>query len=98
VNPVDEVPPTVFQPQDGSGEFAIIIDRGDAPVLRDALKAAAARVEKRTRNVTQGHALRRNERQHRVLAKYAERFEHVRLAEAAAFVRRMREKEEASGN
>lgn len=94
---MDDVPPVVFQPEDGEGEFAVIIDRGDSPVVRDALRKAAERAEKRARNVTQRHARQRAEREHRVLAKYAERFEQVRLAETAAFVARMKAQESSQG-
>lgn len=97
---MDEVAPAVFQPEDGDGEFAIIVDRGDAPVLRDALKKAADRAGRR--NPTMRHAKQVRDRELRVLSKYAERLEHVRLAEAQAFVERMRallspEKEEEGG-
>lgn len=84
---MDEVQETVFKPNDSEREFAIIIEPGDAPVVRDALKAAAEKVARR--KPTMGHAVRRKEREQRVLDRYAERFEQVRLAEAAAFAARV---------
>jgi hypothetical protein len=79
---MDDLQPVVFQPEDGDGEFAIIIERGDAPILRDALRKAADDRAAKLAKATQRHARTRNEREYRVLMRYSERCEIVRINEA----------------
>lgn len=80
---MDDLPPTVFQPNDGEGEYAVVIDQSfDAILLRDAVIKAAKDARKKADKATQGHARSKNAARHEILQKYAERFEHVRVLEA----------------
>lgn len=77
---MDEVPATVFQPSDGDGEYAIIVDQSyDACVLRDVLKQAAMDRSRKIAKATQGSALKRNQEEFEILNKYAGRFERIRI-------------------
>lgn len=64
-------------------EYAIVVDSTyDAVVLRDVLRQAAQDRFDKAAKAVQRHALDRNMDQHRILAKYAERCEHIRADEA----------------
>lgn len=80
---VDEVPPTVFQPEDAEGEYAVVIDHSiDAVYIRDVLLRAAEEHRRKAAKASQGHARDKNLARHETLRKYADRFERVRLMEA----------------
>lgn len=91
---MDDDNPLVFQPNDGFGgvadEWAIVIDRGDAPLLRDLLRRAAQDRLNKVAKATQRMALNRNRREHEIFAKYAERCEHVRKGEAERIAAKIR--------
>lgn len=87
---MDDVPATVFQPEDGDGEYAIVIDHTyDAAVLRDVLKRAAQDRFNKAAKATMRGARTRNLDAGRILAKYAERCEKIRLLEAERIRRKL---------
>lgn len=63
-------------------EYAVVVDHGDAPIVRDALRRAADDRAAKAGNARQASAIKRNTEEARVLRKYAERFEHVRIENA----------------
>lgn len=80
---MDDTPPVVFQPEDGEGEWAIVIDQSwDAVLLRDLLRRAALQAADKAAKAIQRTARTRNIDQQRIFAKYAERCEHIRLETA----------------
>lgn len=87
---MDEVPATVFQPEDGDGEFAIVIDRGDAPFLRDLLARAAEDRFKRATKAKGGTIRTRNGMLWEIFRKYADRCEQVRVGEAERIAAKIR--------
>ena len=87
---MDDVPATVFQPEDGDGEYAIVIDQiYDAIVLRDVLKRMAQDRFNKAAKATMRGARTKNLNDGRILAKYAERCEEIRLLEAERIGRKL---------
>ena len=81
---MDETDETVFQPWNAEvGEYAVVVDHTyDACIVRDVLRAAATdRLRKATKG-TRKSTKDVNVDEARILTKYAERCEQIRLMEA----------------
>jgi hypothetical protein len=60
--------------------YAIILDSSyDAILLRDVCEREALKYAERAAVAVAAHARTRNNERHAIFAKYAERFEHIRL-------------------
>jgi len=80
---MNDLAPPVFQPPDGDGEWAIVIERGDCVLLRELFRKAASDRHKKAARAVQGQALGRNVREYHVFTRYADRCEHIRKQEVA---------------
>lgn len=64
--------------------YAVVIDSGyDAALLRDVCRKEALKYAGRAAGAVAAHSRTRNNERHVIFAKYAERFEHIRVEEAA---------------
>ena len=80
---MDEVPPTVFHPNDSEGEYAVVIDTTfEAVTLRNMLLRAAEDARKKADGVTSATIKERHEERFAIFTKYADRFERIRVMEA----------------
>lgn len=86
---MDDVPERVIY-YEGEGEYGIVIDQiYDAHVLRTVLEKAAEERSRRATRASQEHAVELNEKQERILRKYAERCEAIRLMEVERITRNL---------
>ena len=75
---------------DRASSYAVVIDECyDAVLLRDLCRAEAQKCHIRWSKATNRAAMQRNLQRHEIFAKYAERFEHIRLQEVERIKTRM---------
>lgn len=71
-------------------EYAVVVDESfDAVLLRDLCRAEAQKCHLRWSKAVNRAAAQRNLQRHEIFAKYAERFEHIRLQEAEKIMRKL---------
>ena len=73
------------------GDYAVMIDHPfDALLLRDVCRKEAQRYHDRWVSASTRHAVQKNLQKHEVFARYAERFEHIRVQEVNRIIETMK--------